>query len=347
MNRKSFLKTSALGMGALFQMPFSGEHFSASEMYEAFNRNVSTGRMYDVLIIGGSFAGLSAAMGLGRCLRSVLVIDEGLARNRTSPSANNLFSRDGQNPEIVRSEAKEQLQQYKEYLSIISGSVEATSQEDDTFEIQHADGSVYKAKHIVFASGVTDNLQEIDGLKELWGRGVYHCPYCHGWENRGKKTVVIGEGARLLGFASNITNWTDNITYFSQGEALNLPNETVYMLRGFGLVIREEKVDQISKRDDEIHIRLAGQDEYEIFEACYAPGIVRANSTLAESLGCEMRDNGSIEVDERYQSSVANVYAIGDVSSRSNGQVIHAAYSGNVVAAAINRKIIQARFSSS
>ncbi len=347
MNRKSFLKTSALGMGALFQMPFSGEHFSASEMYEAFNRNASTGQVYDVLIIGGSFAGLSAAMGLGRCLRSVLVIDEGLARNRTSPSANNLFSRDGQNPGAIRNEAKSQLQQYKEYLSMVNGRVEAISQEDDIFEVQHADGSVYNAKHIVFASGVTDNLQEIDGLKELWGRGVYHCPYCHGWENRGKKTVVIGEGARLLGFAGNITNWTDNVTYFSRGEPLHLPKETVDMLRGFGLVIREEKVEQISKTNDEIYIRLAGQDNYEIFEACYAPGIVRANSKLAESLGCEMRDNGSFEVNESYESSVVSVYAIGDISSRSNGQVIHAAYSGNVVAAAINRKMIQARFSSS
>lgn len=148
-----------------------------------------------------------------------------------------------------------------------------------------------------------------------------------------------------LGLASTVSNWTGDITYFSQGVAMNFPEETIEMLRGVGIVIREEKVDKISKRNDEIHIHLAGQEDYEIFEACYAPGIVRANSSLAESLGCEIRDNGSIEVNERYLSSVANVYAIGDVSSRSNGQVIYAAYSGNVVAATINGLILQERFS--
>jgi len=345
MNRKSFLKASALGMGALFQMPFSGENIPASEINEAFKKRATTDKVYDNLIVGGSFAGLSAAMGLGRCLRSVLVVDEGLARNRTSPSANNLFSRDGQNPEKVRKEDSEQLRQYREYLSMVDGRVTAISVNENIFFVQNEDRNLYRAKHIIFASGVIDELQPIEGLAELWGRGVYHCPYCHGWENRGKKTVVIGQGTSALGLASTVTNWTDNITYFSQGEELNLPEEPLKNLNSLGITIREESVEQIAKTDDKIQIRLKDEVETLRFETCYAPGTIKANSRLADSLGCNLRPNGAIEVDEDYQTNVSNVYAIGDVCTRSNGQVIHAAYSGTVAAAAINRKLLQQRFS--
>lgn len=331
-------------MGALFPIPFTGSNIPLSELHEAFQRGASTDIVYDALIIGGSFAGLSAAMGLGRCLRSVLLVDEGKARNRTSPQANNVFSRDGQNPGKIREEAKMQLQQYKEYLNMIEVRIKSVSRDDPFFRVMHEDGNVYRAKHVIFASGVTDELQDIEGLAELWRRGVYHCPYCHGWENRGKKTVVIGQGTSAMGLASTVSNWTNDITYFSQSESINLPEETQNLLKRHGITIREEKVGRISKTDEEIQIRLLETGDLLRFEACYAPGIITGNSQLAESLGCELQPNGAIEVNESYLTDIPNVYAIGDVCSRSNGQVIHAAYSGTVVAATINRTMLEQRF---
>lgn len=345
MNRKKFLATSALGMGAIFQIPFTGSSMPAENVYEAFTNSASQSELYDVIIVGGSFAGLSAAMGLGRCLRKVLVINEGLARNRTSPQANNLFSRDGENPAEIHQIAKKQLQQYREYLSMIAGKVQAVEAKDSVFQVTHENGSTYQAQRIVFASGVTDNLQEISGLEELWGRGVYHCPYCHGWENRGKKTVVIGVGTQALGLASSVSHWASEITYFSQGVALDLPEQSIRMLQSAGITVSDSKVSAIKKVGNKIHIQLERAEEVRVFEACYAPGVITANSALATSLGCTTTRSGSIEVNEQYMSSIEHVYAIGDVCNRSNGQVVHAAYSGTVVAAAINNDFLRRRFS--
>jgi len=346
MNRKSFLKTSALGFGALFQIPFTGERIHASELEHAFSDSAESNRLYDTLIIGGSFAGLSAAMGLGRCRRSVLVIDEGLPRNRTSPQANNLFSRDGQNPAEILSETRKQLTEYQEYLTRTEGLVTEINKNDE-YTLLLQDGREFRGKSIVFAGGVTDNLLDIPGLEELWGNGVYHCPYCHGWENRDKKTVVIGTGTSALGLASTVSNWTKDITYYSQGEQVDIPEESKRLLTGFGVELSSGTVTQIAKSDDgSILISLEGQSEPQKFETCYAPGRITANSSLAEALGCEMRPNGAIVVNERYETEIEAVYAIGDICSRSNGQVIHAAYSGTVAAATINNMFLSKRFES-
>lgn len=264
MNRKSFIKTTALGFGAIFQIPFSNERIPVSDLQYAFDDSADPGKMYDILIVGGSFAGLSAAMGLGRCRRSVLVIDEGQPRNRTSPQANNVFSRDGHNPKEILGEARNQLTQYKEYLTHLAGHVHSVEKEKDVFSVTLNDGRNFRGQSLVFAGGVTDNLLDIPGLQALWGNGVYHCPYCH-------------------------------------GEPMS-------------------------------------------FEACYAPGRITANSELAQSIGWEMRPNGSIIVNEQYETNVHTAYAIGDICSRSNEQVIHAAYSGTVVAASINTMFLNKQF---
>lgn len=333
-----------MGLGIVFQMPFTGERFPANEVNNAFNQKPDTNTNYDTIIIGGSFAGLSAALGLGRCRRKVLMINEGLPRNRTSPQANNLFSRDGQNPAEIRKEAKAQLEQYQEYLSRIGAIATQVTKSDNLFYVYLDDGSVFKGETIVLATGVTDNLQDIDGLEELWGCGVYHCPYCHGWENREKKTVVIGQGTSALSLASTVSNWTDDITYYSQGQPVELPEPTVHLLKNIGITIQQQTVERISQTANGIKIEIKGKDTPIEFEACYAPGQITANNKLAQALGCEMRPNGTLVVDEQYMSTIEGFYAIGDVSSQSNGQVIHAAYSGSVAAVSINRIFINRKF---
>ncbi len=343
MDRKSFIKTSSLLTGALFQIPFTRKRVRASELGYAFSGDADGEKLYDTLIIGGSFAGLSAAMGLGRCRRSVLVIDEGLPRNRTSPRANNLFSRDGQNPAEILNETRKQLAEYQEYLTRTDGAVTGI-EKNDHFTLTLQDGRQFRGEKVVLAGGVTDNLQDIDGLEALWGNGVYHCPYCHGWENRDKKTVVIGQGASALGLASTITNWTDDITYFSQGQPVEIPPESIELMKSLGVTIHSKTVSKISRSSAGVLIQLKEERNPLEFETCYAPGRITANSKLAETLGCELRPNGAVTVDEQYMSTVEGFYAIGDLSSRSNGQVIHAAYSGTVVAASINRIFISRNF---
>ncbi len=344
MNRKSFIKTTALGFGAIFQIPFTNERISASDLHYAFDDSADSRKLYDVLIIGGSFAGLSAAMGLGRCRRSALVIDEGKPRNRTSPQANNVFSRDGHNPTEILGETRSQLAQYKENLTHLAGLVDSVEKEEAAFSVTLSDGRIFRGQSLVFAGGVTDHLLDIPGLEALWGNGVYHCPYCHGWENRDKKTVIIGTGNSALGLASTVSNWTSDITYFSQGVPVEISDSSRHILTRLGISIREETISGISRDNAAILVQRDGHSVPMAFDACYAPGRITANSEQVQSIGCEMRPNGSIIVNEQYQTNKNAVYAIGDICSRSNGQVIHAAYSGTVAAASINTMFLNKRF---
>lgn len=345
MNRKSFLKTGLLGAGALFQIPFTGQRIPAQAVFESFAEAPDSGT-YDAIIAGGSFAGMSAAMSLGRCMRKTLVIDAGLPRNRRSPSANYFFSRDGQNPREIAAAAREQLQEYQEFLYMKRGEIASAAPSGNGFAVQTAEGQQYQTRFLILATGLTDELLSgIEGLEDLWGNGVYHCPYCHGWENRNRKTAVIGQGAARLSMASTISNWTGDITYFSQGEPVNFPAEALELLSRNGIKVSYETVYKIEGEPGALRIRTREQTEPHLFETCYAPGTLRYHASLAEQLGCDLTDRGAIEVNEQYESTVPGVLAIGDVCSRGNGQVIHAAYSGTVSAVRVNFAFIRERFS--
>jgi thioredoxin reductase len=344
MNRKTFLSSSLLSAGVIFQIPFSGIFIDGQEIRHAFNETVDSELVYDAIICGGSYAGLSAAMGLGRALRKTLVIDSGYPRNRMSPAANNLFSRDGSSPEVIKNETLHQLQAYKEFLSMKQGEVVEITKNESQYRVKLSSGESFSSKFIVIASGLVDQLQDIEGLEPLWGRGVYHCPYCHGWENRGKKAIVIGPGTRNLSLASMLTNWNPNIVYASRGIPLELPEQSIRMLQSMGISFNETPIERISGEPGNISIHFQSGDK-QIFETCFAPGVSSYNSKIAETLGCELASNGSFVVNENYATSTEGCYAIGDVSNRSNGQIIHAAYSGTVVAAQINNQIVRRRFS--
>ena len=211
--------------------------------------------------------------------------------------------------------------------------------------VQTEDGRKYKSGIIVFASGVTDNLLDIKGLQELWGQAVFHCPYCHGWESRGKRAVVIGNGDSAIRLASTLSHWNPDLTYYTQGLPVDLSDSQVMQLDKLGIELQQKKVVEVQLADSGVLVYVDGFEEPIHFETCYAPSSITANSTLAEGLGCELSLYRSISVDEWYKSSVDGVYAIGDVSSRANGQVIHAAYSGAIVAASINNVLLAQRFS--
>lgn len=347
MNRKDFLKTSILGAGAgaFFQLPFTGQPVPAAAVRESFAEAPASGS-YDAIIAGGSFAGLSAAMGLGRCMRTTLVIDSGLPRNRMSPAANNLFSRDGENPREIAATVHEQLRQYQEFLQMKNGEIVSAAKTENGFAVQTADGGQYEARFLVLATGLHDELLTgIEGLEELWGNGIYHCPYCHGWENRNRKTALISQGASRVSMASTLANWTDDITVFTQGERVDFPDEVLEMLHRNGIRLQSETIYRIEGTPGDLQIHTVESAQPHAFETCYAPGTMRHHTKLAEDLGCELSGRGAVQVNDTYETSVPGVLAIGDLCSRSNGQVIHAAYSGTVSAVRVNLAFLQERFS--
>ena len=165
---------------------------------------------FDVIIVGGSYSGLSAAMSLGRSLREVLVIDSGLPCNRQTPYSHNFITQDGEKPAAISAKAKLQVALYKTIHFYNGLAVEAVKRENG-FEISTKSGEVFSARKILFATGVKDLLPEIKGFGDCWGISVLHCPYCHGYEVKNEKTAFIANGEMAFEYAKLISNWTKDL----------------------------------------------------------------------------------------------------------------------------------------
>jgi thioredoxin reductase len=161
----------------------------------------------DVIIVGGSYAGLAAGMGLGRALRSVLIVDSGMPANRFTPQSHNFLTQDGRTPAEIDLTAKTQVDLY-ETIKRVDGLVVSAERSGDKFEVTLSDGTKYQSSKLVFATGIIDMFPEITGFAECWGKSVLHCPYCHGYEVRDVTTGVLGNGDYAFEFGALIYNFT-------------------------------------------------------------------------------------------------------------------------------------------
>src|SRR5690606_17865245 len=166
---------------------------------------------FEVIIIGGSYAGLSAAMALGRSLRTVLIVDSGLPCNRQTPHSHNFLTQDGKTPMEISKLAKQQVKKY-ETVQFYNGLAISGTKTTNGFEIVTDTNDKFAAKKLIFATGVRDIMPDIKGFTECWGISIIHCPYCHGYEYREKNTAIIANGAKAFHMASLINNLTNNIT---------------------------------------------------------------------------------------------------------------------------------------
>ena len=172
--------------------------------------------MFDVVIIGGGPAGLNAALILGRVGRPVLLADNGQPRNAASAAVHGFLSRDGADPAEIRQTARTELGRYPS-IQTRDTTVRTAAPTDDGFEVTLADNTTAQARRLLLATGVTDQLPAIDGLAGLWGRGVYHCPYCHGWEARGQEVAVLGGDDQAAHLALNLARLGCDIIVCSNG----------------------------------------------------------------------------------------------------------------------------------
>ena len=173
---------------------------------------------FEVIIVGGSYSGLSAAMSLGRSLRQVLVIDSGLPCNRQTPHSHNFITQDGEVPAVISAKAKLQVDFYKT-VQFFNGLAIQAIKTNDGFEIKTDSGEAFTSKKVLFATGVKDLLPEIKGLAECWGISVLHCPYCHGYEVKTEKTAIIANGEMAFEYAKLISNWTKDLRLLTNGKS--------------------------------------------------------------------------------------------------------------------------------
>lgn len=296
---------------------------------------------YDVIIIGGSYAGLSAAMSLGRSLRKVLVIDSGNPCNKQTPYSHNFLTNDGATPAEIHRKGKEQILRYPS-VEFKEGLVTDVTTVDEIFEVTTEKLECFAARKIIFATGVTDTIPNIPGFAECWGISILHCPYCHGYEAKFQKTGIFGNGDTGFELAKTISHWTRELTLYTNGTSTLSP-EQVHLLGRRNILIIENEIDSFKHDNGQISHIIFKDTEPEEVKAIYAklPFIQQCN--IPEKLGCKMTDAGFIEIDKCLATSVPNIYAIGDCLTLQRS-VANAVQSGNKVGAIINKELIDEEF---
>lgn len=293
---------------------------------------------YDVIIVGGGPAGLNAALILGRCRRRVLLIDSGKPRNAVSRAMHGFLTRDGESPMELRRIAREQLRPY-ESIELRDGEIVAAACHGDWFEVTEAEGATFSARKLLLATGLLDDLPNIPGFAELYGRGVYSCPYCDGWEHRDRPLAVYGPGERCVGLALEMTLWSRDMALLTDGPAEIEPGDRA-RLDAQGVRIVEEKVVRLEGDGDGLRrVHLEGRDPLER-EAIFLNYGEREGSELMRMVGCELGDGGTVDTRSYERTNVPGLYVAGDASKRVQFAIVAAA-EGAMAAFAINSELLK------
>ncbi|TYT26983.1 NAD(P)/FAD-dependent oxidoreductase [Luteimonas viscosa] len=264
----------------------------------------------DAIIVGGSYAGMAAALQLLRARRRVLVIDAGRRRNRMAATSHGFLGHDGSDPAMIASLARSQLERYPT-LRWIDGSAAAASGTRDHFTVTTGDGAEHKGRRLLLAPGVSDTLPPVPGLAERWGRSVFHCPYCHGYELDRGEIGVIATGPMSLHQARLLPEW-GRVTLFLDGR-LELDMQSADELSALGVAIEPTPIARIEGHAD---IVLA-DGRRRGFAGLFTASRNAPATDLAERLGCELMDTPmgtQVRTNEAKETSVPGVFACGDVA---------------------------------
>jgi len=327
------IKQGGLALTSL-ALPFPLTSFSK------FN-SMTDKNQFDVIIIGGSYAGLSAAMALGRSLRKVLIVDSGKPCNRYTPHSHNFITQDGSVPGEIAAKAKDQVLQYDTVI-FFDGYATNGKKTDNGFEIAVQSGERFSAKKLVFATGVKDVFPDIKGFEECWGKTVIHCPYCHGYEFKGAQTAIIANGDRAFHLASLVHNLTDKITVVTGGKA-DFKDAQLAKLKSHRINIVEKAVKAIQHQNGNMTALIFDDGTEENFDAAYAAIPFEQHCQIPLDLGCEVTETGHIKVDMFQQTTVPGIYACGD-NANPLRSVANAVSGGNTTGAMVNHHLTEEEF---
>jgi thioredoxin reductase len=291
---------------------------------------------YDVILIGGSYAGLAAGMALGRSLRKVLILDGGKPCNRQTPYSHNFLTQDGKAPAEIAALARQQVMRY-ETVHFQGGTAVEGFRDPEGFRIRTDQGETYSARKLVFATGIRDLLPDIPGLAACWGISVLHCPYCHGYEVRNRPTGLLANGDAGFEFALLLSNWTRDLSVFTQGPAKFTPDQRS-ALAARDIRIRESPLGEVDH--DHGHLRtvrfLDGSEAS--LSALYARAPFEQHCPIPAALGCETTPEGYLKVDAQQRTTVPGVFACGD-NSNPMRTVANAVATGTTAGMMLNKEM--------
>lgn len=295
-------------------------------------------QQYDVIVVGGGPAGLSAALVLGRCRRKVLVCDSGKPRNAAAMHMHGFLSRDGINPRELLRLAREEVACYGvEVLAAEVIDATCTRTEGGTrFEVTLADGRVMESRKMLLATGVVDLLPRIEGVSDFYGKSVHHCPYCDGWEHRDQALVAYGRGAKAAGLALNLTTWSDRVTACLDGGELE--DEYTGTLKRNKIEIRTERVRRLEGEGGQLKRIIFESGPPLDCDALFFNTDQVQRSTLPLSMGCGYDDAGAVITTGKQGTRQRGLFLAGDADGDVQF-VIVAAAEGATAGTAINREL--------
>ena len=299
---------------------------------------MSKDETYDVAIIGGGPAGLSAALWLARYLHNVVLVDSGDPRNWETRGINGFLGAHSIRSPQLRERGREDAKKFGAHL--IDDFVETAKKiDDDCFRLKLKKNGTIDAQRLLLAIGVKDVWPPIPGLADCYGETVHVCPDCDGYETRDQNTVVIGSGKKAVGMALALTAWTRKIVICTNGEPAGMDDELLAKLKKLNIPTLEQAVTCVKSNDGEINcVELANGMSLDCERLYFAIGQFPSDDIGAE-LGCKRDEVGRIVIDDRNHTSVKNVYAAGDIVPQPQLAMVAAA-SGVVAAVAIHHSLL-------
>jgi thioredoxin reductase len=291
---------------------------------------------YDVVVIGGGAAGLSAALVLSRARRRVLVVDSGSPRNAPAAHMHGFISRDGLPPGELLAAGRDEVKSYGG--EIVGGAVvELVPDGRSGFWVLLSDGRRVSARRLLVATGLRDELPDVPGLRERWARDVLHCPYCHGYEVRDRPIGVLGGSADAVRYAQIVRQWSHDVVFFAPPGTLTTADRSQLVARAIGVV--EGTVARVLVEDDRLRGVELEDGRTVPREALFVPPRFVPNNDLLVGLGCTLDENGWVATDSLGHTGVAGVWVAGNLANP-RAQVITAAGEGSAAAIAINADLV-------
>lgn len=293
---------------------------------------------YDVVIIGGGPAGLSAALTLGRARKHVLLFDAGPRRNALAEHMHNFVTRDGVTPEAFRGVGREQLREYPT-VAVRDARVDAITGSRGRFQISSG-GDVVEARRVLLCTGLLDTALPLEGFRELWGHSIFQCPYCHGWERRDRPwgyLVRPEHAAHVVPFVLQLRSWTQDLQVFTQGD-FELPAEAQRRLTAAGVRLETSRIERLVAHDRSLEaIELVGGARVRCEVLFVHPP--QRQIELVTSLGLTLDSEGFVQVDPMSrETSVPGIFAAGDLTTRMQAAIV-AASAGMQAAAMLNLEL--------
>lgn len=296
---------------------------------------------YEVVIIGGSFAGLAAAMSLGRAVRRVCILDTGSPCNQQTPHSHNFLTHDGRPPLEILQQARQQVSKYDTLTFLQDRAIHASKdKENGLFQIRTQSGRTLIANKVILAAGLQDILPETAGARACWGISLIHCPYCHGYEYRKEATGIWANGDTAFDLGKMLLQWSKQVTIFTDGPSTLSEAQTALFQRHHVRII-EDHIAQVEHKNGFMQQVILTTGEKIPQKAMYIrPKNVQNAADVITALGVELNPQGYIQVDMVQRTNVTGVYACGD-SAHPARAVANAVATGTFSGAVCNREMIE------